>query len=55
MNVVFWLLIFIAVFFAWFILSFLFRPLGRFFMRLFNDAMEQMKETEEEKKGTDEK
>ncbi len=49
MNVVFWLLIIIAVVFAWFILSFLFRPLGRFFMRLYTDAMEQMKETEENK------
>lgn len=51
MNVVFWLAVFVIILAAWFILSFLFRPLGKFFMRLYTDAMEQMEETEEEKKN----
>lgn len=50
MNIVFWLLIILAVVFAWFVLSFLFKPLGRFFARLYTDAMDEIKETEEENK-----
>lgn len=51
MNPFFWLLVVAAMVFAWFVMSFMFKPIGRFFMRLFNDAM---KEFEEEKEQTEE-
>ena len=44
MNVVFWLLVILAVVFTWFMLSFLFKPIGRYVIRLFEDAKENMKD-----------
>lgn len=49
MNIVFYLLIIVAVVFLWFVLAFLFKPLGKFFCRLWNDVKEEMKCEEESK------
>ena len=49
-NIVFYLLIIIAVVFLWFILAFLFKPLGKFFSRLLEDVKREM-ELEEKDEG----
>lgn len=46
MNPVFYLLIISVVVFLWFVLAFLFKPIGRFFFRLWEDAKEAMEETD---------
>lgn len=46
MNIVFYLLIIIATIFLWFILAFLFKPIGRFFSRLWEDAKREMNSEE---------
>lgn len=47
MNIVFYLLLFIAVTLLWFVLAFLFKPIGRLFSRLWEDAKREMKLEEE--------
>lgn len=47
MNVVFWLLVVVALVLLWFILAFTFKPIGGFFIRLWNDAVDAMEENEE--------
>lgn len=47
MNPVFWLLVAAALGMMWLMLSFLFKPIGRFFTRLVSDAIEEMKEEKE--------
>lgn len=42
MNPVFWLLIAIATIFLWFLLAFLYRPIGKFFYRIFKDAFDEI-------------
>ena len=44
MNAVFWLLIVVAVIFLWFVLSFLFKPIGEYIVNLIKDAKENMKD-----------
>ena len=48
MNIVFWLLVVVALAFCWFLFSFCFRGLGRWISDLFNDAKEQMTKDENE-------
>lgn len=50
---VFTFLVFIGVIFLWFLLAFLFKPVGRFFYRLFKDVKDEM--TTEDKKEIDTK
>lgn len=47
MNVVFWLGVIAALVFLWFCLSFAFRGVGGFVLRLFKDVKETMKEEKE--------
>lgn len=42
MNPVFWLLIVIATIFLWFLLAFLYRPIGKFFYRIWKDAIDEI-------------
>lgn len=42
MNVVFWLLVIVVTVFLWFILSFLFRPIGKYITRLVEDVKEEI-------------
>ena len=46
MNVVFWLLVILVLTALWFFLCFLFKPLGRFLSRIFQDASDSMFEDE---------
>jgi hypothetical protein len=48
MNIVFYLLLFAAVVMLWFILAFMFKPIGKFFSRLWEDAKREMKSEEKE-------
>lgn len=47
MNPVLLFLICIGLFLVWLLCSFLYRPIGRLFSRLFNDAKEAMFEEKE--------
>lgn len=47
MNIVFWLLIVLALALLWFSLSFAFKGFGEFWLGLFNDAKEAIKYEEE--------
>lgn len=49
MNIVFWILTVAFLIFIWFILAFLFQPLGKFFRRVWDDAIEEIKKEDEEK------
>lgn len=49
MNIVFWFLVVTTLIFLWFLLAFLFRPIGRFFFRLWKDAVDEMNKEDEEK------
>lgn len=52
MNPVFVLIVISAVVAAWFLLSFAFRPIGRFIYRIWKDAVDEINkndESEEEK------
>lgn len=51
MNIVFWFLVILALVFIWFCLAFAFRGFGRFLLRLFNDAMDEINETDEYEKN----
>lgn len=56
MNIVFWLLLIIALVALWFLLAFVFRPVGRFVFRVFSDvkdivSQEDAPEEENKKEG----
>lgn len=42
MSVVFWLLLILVIILVWFLMAFAFRPIGKFFCRLWKDAAEAM-------------
>lgn len=42
MNIVFWLLIIIALVLVWFCLSFAFKDIGRIGLKLYNDAKDEI-------------
>lgn len=50
-NVVFYLLVVAAVVFLWFTLTFMFKPIGKFLLRLWNDAKEEMTEESNKEKS----
>ncbi len=47
MNPVFWVIVVALLVLLWLMLSFMFKPIGRFVMRLVNDAIEEMNEEKE--------
>lgn len=51
MNIVFYILIVVAIAFLWFILAFLFKPIGKFFIRLYDDAKQEMSSENNKKEG----
>ena len=51
MNFVFWLLVIIALIILWFLLAFTFRPIGRFFYRVWKDAIEEIEKKDEDKEN----
>jgi hypothetical protein len=53
LNVAFWLAIILALVGFWFLACFLFKPLGKFFSRIFNDAVECL-EINDENEGENE-
>lgn len=54
MNVVFYFIVLLVIIFLWFVLSFLFKPLGGFLYRLWADAKEEMADIEVSKDTEDE-
>ena len=52
---VFYFLVFLLAIFLWFTLSFLYKPTGRFFYRLWSDAKEAIDEKENNIKGENNK
>lgn len=49
MNPVFVILVVLAAVALWFLLSFTFRPIGKLFARIWQDAMDEMNKDENEK------
>ena len=47
MNIIFWLLVIVALVLVWFCLSFAFKGIGGFALKLYNDAKETMNEEKE--------
>lgn len=45
---VFYFLIVVGAIVLWFLLAFLFKPIGKFFSKIGNDAINEMKDEEEE-------
>ena len=50
MNIVFWILLLAAVVFMYFLLALLFRPIGKFFMRLYKDVENEIKKEDNKEK-----
>jgi F0F1-type ATP synthase membrane subunit b/b' len=50
-NPVFYLFVVVAIIFLWFALAFLFKPIGRFFIRLWEDVKREMNSEEKENKN----
>lgn len=48
MNIVFYVLIIAFAVFLWFILAFLFQPIGKIFYRLWDDVQKEMKNEKED-------
>ena len=46
-NIVFWLVVVVVLVFIWFCLSFAFKGVGGFGMRLYNDAKKEISEESE--------
>jgi hypothetical protein len=53
LNVTFWLGVVLALVALWFLACFLFKPLGKFLSRIFNDAVESL-EIKNENEGENE-
>lgn len=47
MNIVFWLLVIIALVLLWFLLAFSYRGIGKFFRKLFDDAAGEINKKDE--------
>lgn len=50
MNIVFYLVVALALAALWFLLSFTFPTIGKFFLRIFNDTKENITGESEDKK-----
>lgn len=48
MNPVFWFIVFVIAVLAWFLLSKLFQPLGRYISRIVNDTVDIINDKEQE-------
>lgn len=46
MNLVFYLIVIISFILLWFVLAFIFKPVGRFLFRLWDDVQKTMNEDE---------
>lgn len=55
MNLVFIFLVILAAVAVWFLLSFAFRPIGRFFYRIWKDAVDEMNKNDESEEKKDER
>lgn len=55
MNPVFVLLVVLAAAAVWFLLSFAFRPIGRFFYRIWKDAVDEINKNDESEEKKDER
>ena len=51
MNFVFWLLIILLLILLWFLLSFVYRPIGKFFYRIWKDTIDEINLQDEEKEN----
>lgn len=51
MNPVFVFLVFVGVGILWFLLSFLFRPIGKLIYKIWQDAVDEINKDDEEKGG----
>lgn len=49
MNIVFWLIVIVVLVLLWFCLSFAFKGIGAFGLRIYNDAKKEISEESEEK------
>lgn len=55
MNLVFIFLVILVAVAAWFLLSFAFRPIGRFFYRIWKDAVDEINKNDESEEKKDDK
>lgn len=55
MNPVFVFLVIAATVALWFLLSFAFRPIGRFFYRIWKDAVDEINKNDESEEKEDER
>lgn len=55
MNPVFIFLVIVAAVAAWFLLSFAFRPIGRFVYRIWKDAVDEINKDDESEEKKDER
>lgn len=55
MNPVFVFLVILVAVAIWFLLSFAFRPIGRFFYRIWKDAVDEINRNEESEEKKDER
>lgn len=46
MNIMFWIIIIILLILLWFLLAFIFKPIGAFFCRIWEDAMNEINPTD---------
>lgn len=44
MNPIFWIVVILFCVLIWFLLAFLFKPIGKIFYRIWKDAIDEMKE-----------
>ena len=54
MNIVFWGLVIAGLILLWFLLAFAFKSIGKFFFKIWSDAVNEIKE-DEEKEESEEK
>lgn len=50
MNPIFWILVIISLILLWFLLAFLFKPIGNFFYRIWKDAIDEIENKDTERK-----
>lgn len=55
MNSAFVLLVILAAVAMWFLLSFAFRPIGKFFYRIWKDAVDEINKNDESEEKEDER
>lgn len=51
MNPMFWVLVIIFCTLLWFLLAFIFKPVGKLFYRIWKDAMDEIHGEKEEQEG----